>query len=627
MYKYFLMILIYHTGGGSAYAQLEQREVFVDITKDFIDSPGIAKGGYFLGKKSYFYVGQEDFNIVSSPGFQHNFKKGEQSLQVLPQRENQFWVKISFFNPTAADTKIYIFSDLNITRNLAVYDTGLIKSLTHQDYLSKRIIELDIKAQSLNTFYITVFSYASQRQDFAYWNDKDSLIENIIATERNYGIIITIFSMSLIFTLIIFISYRSKVYIFYFIYLTSYGLFTTTYWGTFALPNADYIATSTASLSIIFATFFSINFLNLKGWFKTILFIFIGIASLNYLSAFFDLSLANKFAKYVICLNSFIIIVSSIYTYIKKREQHVALFMIAWGTFLTGIIVQVFMFEGFIPFISSKIMFYSAALENILMTLALAGKIYNTEKDRIKNYSEIKHSYAQLKKMFYPHQLTSMQKGAELEMTMPVGSSQACVISFDIAGSSKINAGGVKDFFRDIFSSCNNMMIKDYKEDIDINRVVSNGFRIKEMGDGLICSVGFPYKSVNNNPFMDAVELAEDFIQIFNEKVATFRYPDDIFCGCGIAYGPIETFYPASSPVEYDAYGRGIVLACRYEAMRKPVLDILGLKANILIISETVYNTLDKRKRETFEYFDFKENNRWVRDDPDATCLFYRIMY
>ena len=124
---------------------------------------------------------------------------------------------------------------------------------------------------------------------------------------------------------------------------------------------------------------------------------------------------------------------------------------------------------------------------------------------------------------------------------------------------------------------------------------------------------------------MDALNLAEKFIDCFKKQVSEFEYPDDIFCGCGIAFGPVETFYPDSSPVDYDAYGRGIVLAVRYESMRKSVLEALNLQGNILILSETVFENIESNKKQDFSRFDCKKHDVWVRDDDDATCLYYKV--
>ena len=599
--------------------------VYVDIDKDFVDSENIPKDGLFFGKQSYYYIGDEDFEIVSSRDFQKKFTKSENDFLTFPQNKTQFWVKISFLNRSSQERSIFLFSTLTVTREISVYNKKLIGTTTSDDILPRRIISLNLKANSVSTFYIKRFSNVQQRQDFTFWKDKDDLLKNINHIERIGGFIFAVFFMSLIFSFMLWVSYRSNVYIFYRLYIIFFFAMTLLVWSIISIPNVDYISTILASMSLIAGCLFSIKFLNLGKNLRHIMFVWIILLVILIVFMCFDLQLGNLLSQYVAFLGCSSILLSALYIYSQKKEQHVAIFILAYGTLMSGYILQFLMWKNIIPFWSGKLWFYSATLENILMLLALADKIYNTEKERINGYEDIAHSYNQLRKVFYPHQLTSMKNGAHLETTMPLGGGEACVISLDVAGSSQIKAGRINKFLRDVFSSCNNLMIRDYQENVDVRSVVSNAFRIKEMGDGLICSVGFPYKSPTNDPFADALSLSEEFIEIFNVKIREFQYPEDTYCGCGIAYGHIETFYPDSTPVEYDAYGSGIVLACRYESMRKTILSSLGTTGNILILSETVYNSIEENKREQFTRFNLKEHQIDVRNDESADFLYYKI--
>ena len=620
--------------GGLFYSELsiqaniivENRDnLYVDIDKDFVDNHGKQKDGHFFGSQSYYYIGYEDFETVSSPEFQKNFTRSEKEYLSFAMKEQQFWVKISFLNNSPIDKTIYMFPEINYSRNLSVYHDTLIASLNPKDILQKRVVELNIKANSTSTFFIKRFCMLSQRQSFTYWLDRSNLVDYLISLKSNWGILIAIFAMSLIFTFILLISYRSSTYIYYCAYLLSFIGYATLLWGVVAVPYSDYFINGTASLLGIFAVLFIIRFLSINGRVKYVMLLPGCIYILAMVTNFFDLSLAMITNSIASGLGALFYIVYACYLYIKDRERHVLIFITAYGSLMIGTVIQLLMWHGMIPLTFPKMILYSAGFENILMLLALADKIYNTEKERLKSYGEISHSYDQLQKVFYPHQLTSMKKGSHLETTMPIGSHDACVISFDIADASQIKAGKVKEFLRDIFSNCNRLMMENYKEDDDVNLVISNGFRIKEMGDGLLCSVGFPYKSPTNDPFMDALALAEAFMEMFNQKVIEFNYPQDILCGCGIAYGPIETFYPDASPIDYDAYGKSIVLASRYQAMRKAILTSLQLEGNILILTETVFNSIDKSKRKDFTKFGFEEHDIWVRHDPNASCLYYRL--
>ena len=105
------------------------------------------------------------------------------------------------------------------------------------------------------------------------------------------------------------------------------------------------------------------------------------------------------------------------------------------------------------------------------------------------------------------------------------------------------------------------------------NPLTANAFRIKEMGDGFLCTIGYPFSSTSENIYESTEELAERFISTFCQKLDDFGYSEPIYCGIGIAFGPVESFYPKSPPIEYDLFGHGIVLATRYEGMRKTLLE------------------------------------------------------
>ena len=171
----------------------QQQELMIDINKDFIDKYGHFSDGKTFGKKSYYYRGPEPFETVSSPNFQANFRQGHKDLIVLPMEEKQFWIKVTFLNSTPMDQTIYLFSDFSFTRELSIYDQKLLRTMRHEDYLQKRILELPIKSNSNRTFYIKIQSYGSQRQSFTYWKNKDAVFDDIIQLKQNYGVVISIF--------------------------------------------------------------------------------------------------------------------------------------------------------------------------------------------------------------------------------------------------------------------------------------------------------------------------------------------------------------------------------------------------------------------------------------------------
>jgi class 3 adenylate cyclase len=275
-----------------------------------------------------------------------------------------------------------------------------------------------------------------------------------------------------------------------------------------------------------------------------------------------------------------------------------------------------------INIISIPYLFYSAyiayAFESMLFAVALAYRTRDSEQRAVQDKV---HALSQLKKVVYPHQMEQIKAGQELESTMPTSSGHACVISFDIIGSSKIKHIRAKTFFRNVFTRCNALMSEGY----DGANLKANAYRIKEMGDGFLCSVGYPFQSMTDNPANEAVDLARRFAEVLTEEAEILHADTPIACGIGIALDTMTGFYPEAGTKEYDLYGPALILATRYEGMRKTLFEAEKGR-NILIIQEVVYQSLDPSHRSGFQAIDLKEVGVVVRDDPAATRLYYLFL-
>jgi class 3 adenylate cyclase len=236
----------------------------------------------------------------------------------------------------------------------------------------------------------------------------------------------------------------------------------------------------------------------------------------------------------------------------------------------------------------------------------------------VSRINAIRHAFKQLEKVFYPHQIQMIRRSRELEQTMPTVAGEACVICFDVIASSQIQHAHAKRFLRQVFARCNAIMMEGYNG-IDM---AARGYRIKEMGDGFLCSVGYPFRSSGESIAKDALELALRFHEVFREEVQKLEYHRPILCGLGIAHDGISGFYPDSGAKEYDLYGRAIVLATRYEAMRKDLFS--NPSGSILILQERVWSSLKADDRLDFIEVDLETHGLSVRDDSQATRLFYR---
>ena len=293
--------------------------------------------------------------------------------------------------------------------------------------------------------------------------------------------------------------------------------------------------------------------------------------------------------------------------------------MIGW----TGLVLSIvglailFVFETNLPGVGWAVPM-ALAFEVAAFSFSMGQKLRLSE---IKILKENQHAFHEMKKMVYSHQLEKIKGGETLENTMPTETAHACVISFDIIGSSRIKHIKAKEFFRKVFARCNNLMNEGY----DGSNLKSRAYRIKEMGDGFLCSVGYPFQSLSDNAANDAIDLAKGFAGILAEESKNLHYDEPITCGIGISLDTLTGFFPESGTKEYDLYGPAIVLATRYESMRKSLFDKKSDKS-VLIIQDVVYRSLDPKHREGFTSYDLSGSKMTVRDDPSASRLYYQFI-
>jgi class 3 adenylate cyclase len=270
-----------------------------------------------------------------------------------------------------------------------------------------------------------------------------------------------------------------------------------------------------------------------------------------------------------------------------------------------------------LPLVSSA-QLLALDIEMILLSMTIGFKI-NREQEWL--HRKIDHAYAELKTIVYPHQVSKIWAGMPLGKTMPVGEQNAFIIVFDVVASSKMQIADPRGFLSAIFHDCSNLMMQNYQPD----PLVANGYRVKEMGDGFLCSVGFPFGCPVPNAADHSVQMAHQFLEIFQKHVEAAGAPGSIHCAIGIAYGPVEAFYPESGAQVYDLFGRGIILAHRYESMRDILFRWLKRRDDIIILHEPVYSQLSRQFREEFTEVDLTSSDFKVRDDETATRLYYQL--
>jgi len=238
-------------------------------------------------------------------------------------------------------------------------------------------------------------------------------------------------------------------------------------------------------------------------------------------------------------------------------------------------------------------------------------------------FAELAHTYREFTKIVYLHTVKQIASGFDIERTMPLGTAEAVVLAFDIVGSSRIKHPELSDAVERMMGRCYDAMSEGYCD----KNMRSRAYRVKEMGDGLLCSVGFPFPSgkAENNSSV-AVSLAEDFMHIFKEEFEKLDLDSDAYCGIGIARGPVEGFFPRFGVKQYDLRGKTIVLATRYESMRNAVFHRMGWKGSVIFLQDDVYAELKDCEKAFYTEWDATKEGQRIRDDAQALKAWYRFV-
>lgn len=368
------------------------------------------------------------------------------------------------------------------------------------------------------------------------------------------------------------------------------------------------------SLGVFFGVFYEVkkNYPRLYRFFLTLY----GLILLEFLVIFLKLPFGQYYMSFVILLGTLTMVAIAVWFSVTRGGLY-HLMLIGYGVMLSCTQYFVLSTMGVIRVESvwgRDVHLIGSTIEVILFSIATSLKLNNKFAQQKK---ENDHVLGQLQKIVYPHQLEKIRQGRTLEETMPTGKADACVLAFDIIASSRIQHDKVKDFIEQAIELCVSTMYDRY----DAKRLAADAYRIKVLGDGFLCSIGFPFPIPDGGTIDEAaVRLALRMVATFRQVVKEFNYHEPIYCAIGLAHGSIEAYYPMIGTKEYDLYGPAIVLATRYEQLRKQLFS--PEEAHYIILQERVYESLTPELQAAFSCIDLKSRQLRVRDDDNAQRVY-----
>jgi hypothetical protein len=593
-------------------------------------------------------VANESFHILCTPetldwatvlSRSSEFKPATRHSRGIVEDE-ECWSVITVENRSAGVERVFLEHGLTITSRIELYQVIDGQLVYH------RALGLDIPFREwavdyrlpifdfrLNPGWNTLVIRQKSRDVFALdWRlyHPELFYSRIIPELLLFGGFFAIcFALSL-YNLVIFFVTREKTHVFYFLYLSLYALAQLYVVGLSKQlilkdlgPVLNQIGIITINLALIFTTLFIYYFLDFherKDWFRKLIRVFIGVITVAIaVTLFNNIPLAAIMTQGLTVSGSLVGVLSAIAA-IRRRHPLAYYFVVAWSILIVGNAMQVLHLQGLVldePWIVS-LNFIGASFEAIIISYALAHKM---RLGRLQETQRRRHAFSQLAKMVYPHQMDQMKEGNILETTMPHAAGEAVVICLDIIASTSSQIENLSNFLRRFFDRCDQLMSRDYQGE----PLSASGFRIKEMGDGFLCAVGFPFATPHGRtPHEVALQLAFGFLEAFDQEFSTTASAERTYCSLGLAKGPIQGFFTVSGIRSYELFGDSIVLATRYESLRKQwPAERAG---HMITVQSRLYECLEPHHQRFFHKHKLGPGMGAIRNDADADA-FYRGIF
>ena len=293
-------------------------------------------------------------------------------------------------NPLLNAATLYIVKDSSVVDSISIesYKTQNNRVFDHQFLTFKFFIEYGDNV----TYYFKTNSNMQLLIPLSIYQ-KDDLANNLLKFDLRTGIFIGFMLAMLLYNLFLFLSLKDLQYFYYVNYIlwvtiaqiAVLGLFHRFLHENYAIVN--YIVPFSGAMSGIASVLFVRSFLSIKDYtrrFGVYLNIIIIADAVAILLLFVDVSLGYKLVNFVAGIGSLFVLYIAFY--VRRKGSKVAnLFLIAWGIFLSTVIVFVLKDIGVIRYsqLTTYIVQLGVSIEALLLSFALANKmnIYRREKE------------------------------------------------------------------------------------------------------------------------------------------------------------------------------------------------------------------------------------------------------
>lgn len=371
-----------------------------------------------LGQSMYVFEdvrGDASIDDVASPAVQGSFRLHDKPVLNAGYSRSVFWLRLDLeYRPVKAKgdrnwllelayppldhLELYLpdkhggFALAQRTGDALPFDSRQIRQ---NNYL----FELNLEPGQVKRIYLRLESQGSIQAPLTLWAPKAYLEEQ---PGRIYvlGIIYGVLLVMLVYNLFIFLSVRDTSYLYYILYIASFGLYQISVNGAgieFFWPNSPWWANAATPFLIgsaaLFGCQFARSFLHTaehSAWVDRLLLLLMACGAVVMILALcISYATALRLATYLALLFTVVIFAAGILAWL--RGMRVArYFIFAWTAFLVGGIVNTLMVLGYLPnvFLTMYASQIGSALEVSLLSLALADRINAMKEERARILQE-----------------------------------------------------------------------------------------------------------------------------------------------------------------------------------------------------------------------------------------------
>ncbi|MDH1262474.1 hybrid sensor histidine kinase/response regulator [Pseudomonas sp. GD03944] len=371
-----------------------------------------------LGQDMYVFEdvrGDSTINDIASPALQGSFRRHDKPVLNAGYSRSVFWLRLDLeYRPQSLGGQqpwllelayppldhLELYQDDGQGNFQLIQRTGdALPFSSRQIKQNNYLFELKLQPNQPERVYLRLESQGSIQAPLALWSPNAYLEEQ---PGRIYvlGIIYGVLLVMLIYNLFIYLSVRDTSYLYYILYIASFGLYQVSVNGAgieYFWPNSPWWANAATPFLIgsaaLFGCQFARSFLHTaehSPWVDRILLLLMGsgaVVMVLALTASYAVSL--RLATYLALIFTVMIFVSGVLAWL--RGMRVArYFIIAWTAFLVGGAINTLMVLGYLPnvFLTMYASQIGSALEVGLLSLALADRINAMKEERTRILQE-----------------------------------------------------------------------------------------------------------------------------------------------------------------------------------------------------------------------------------------------